>query len=139
MFFSVSNNETQRTLDISPDSVTIIVKDIVQDLTISSLELPIAAFNTLIDQRQQFLENQLARLPISPNQQGTWEMQDEVRASVGDHDVSQSSFPVTWMTFSSIRRIRTLTWMQCIDQALILPSLRHCLKTFLLLEAQTTP
>ena len=49
MFFSVSNNETQWTLDFSPDSVTIIVKDMVQDLTISSLELPIAAFNSLIN------------------------------------------------------------------------------------------
>ena len=28
-----------------------------------------------------------------PNQQGTWEMQDEVRASVGDHDVSSNFDP----------------------------------------------
>ena len=93
MFFSVSNNGTQWTLDFSPDSVTIIVKDMVQDLTISSLELPIAAFNSLINQRQQFLDNHLARVPITPNQQGTWEMQDEVRASVGDHDVSSDFVP----------------------------------------------
>ena len=66
MSFSVSNNGTQWTLDFSPDSVTIIVKDMVQDLTISSLELPIAAFNTLINQRQQFLDNHLARVPITP-------------------------------------------------------------------------
>ena len=93
MFFSVSNTGTQWTLDFSPDSVTIIVNDIVQDLTISYLELPIAAFNTLINQRQQFLENHLARVPITPNQQGTWEMQDEARASVGDHDVSSDFVP----------------------------------------------
>ena len=67
------------------------MKDIV--LTILSLELPIAAFNSLINQRQQFLENHLARAPIMPNQQGTWEMQDEVRASVGDHDVSSNFDP----------------------------------------------
>ena len=93
MFFSVSNNGTQWTLDFSPDSVTIIVKDMVKDLTISSLELPIAAFNSLINQRQQFLDNHLARVPITPNQQGTWEMQDEVRASVGDHDVISDFVP----------------------------------------------
>ena len=52
MFFSVSDNATQWTLDFSPDSVTVIVGVIVQDLTISSLELPIAAFNSLINQRQ---------------------------------------------------------------------------------------
>ena len=93
MFFSVSNNGTQWTLDFSLDSVTIIVKDMVQDVTISSLELPIAAFNSLRNQRQQFLENHLARVPITPNKQGTWEMQDEVLASVGDHDVSSDFVP----------------------------------------------
>ena len=93
MYFSVSNNGTHWTLDFSPDSVTIIVKDMVQDFTISSLELPIAAFHSLMNQRQQFLDNHLARVPITPNQQGTWEMQDEVRASVGDHDVSSDFVP----------------------------------------------
>ena len=47
----------------------------------------------MINQRQQFLDNHLARFPITPNQQGTWEMQDEVRASVGDHDVSSDFVP----------------------------------------------
>ena len=93
MFFSVSNNGTQWTLDFSPDSVTIIVKDMVHDLTLSSVELPIAAFNPLINQRQQFLDHRLARVPITPNQQGTGEMQDEVRDSVGDHDVSSDFVP----------------------------------------------
>ena len=64
-----------------------------QDLTICSLELLIAAFNSLINQRQQFLDNHLARVIITPNQQGTWEMQDEVRASVGDHNVSSDFVP----------------------------------------------
>ena len=90
---SVSNNGTQWTPDFSPDSVTIIVKDMVQDLTISSLEIPIAAFNSLINQRQQFLDNHLARVPITPNHQGTWEMQDEVRASVRDRNVSSDFVP----------------------------------------------
>ena len=93
MYYSVSSNGTLWTLDFSPDSVTIIVKDIVQDLTIASLELPIAAFNSSINQRQQFLDIHLARVPITPNQQGTWEMQDEVRASVVDHDVSSNFVP----------------------------------------------
>ena len=106
MFFSVSHNETQWTLDFLPDSVTIIVKDKVQDLTISCLELLIAAFNSLMNQRQQFLDNHLAGIPITTNQQGTWEMQDEVRASVGDHDVSSDFVPRDW-TMNKIKRMST--------------------------------
>ena len=85
MLFSVSNNGIHSTRDFS---ATIIVKDIVQDLKTSSLELPIAASNSLINQKQQFPDNHLARVLITPDQQSTWYMQDEVRASAGDHDVS---------------------------------------------------
>ena len=34
-------------------------------------------------QRQQFLNNHLARDPVTPNQQGTLEMRDEILPSVG--------------------------------------------------------
>ena len=114
------------------------MKDIVQELTVSSLELPIAKFNFLINQRQQLLDNHLARAPITPNQQGTWEMQDEVRASIGGHDVSSDFVP------SDLDDIQ-LHWgnpsveMEAVYRpGLDTPSLRHCLKPFLQLEAQTT-
>ena len=46
-------------------------EDIVQDKTVSSLELSIAAFNPLINQKQPFLDSHLARVLITPNQQAT--------------------------------------------------------------------
>ena len=36
-----------------------------------------------MSQRQQFLNNHLARVPVTPNQQGSHEMRDEVLSSVG--------------------------------------------------------
>ena len=37
----------------------------------------------MLSQRQQFLNNHLARVPIIPHQQGTHEMKDEVLSTVG--------------------------------------------------------
>ena len=36
-----------------------------------------------MSQRQQFLNNHIARVPVTPNQQGTQEMRDEILSSVG--------------------------------------------------------
>ena len=69
MIFSVSNNGIQYTLDFGPDSVTISVNDLVQNLTISSQEIPLAAWQLLLSQRQEFSNNYLPRVPITPNQQ----------------------------------------------------------------------
>ena len=52
-------------------------------MTISSQEIPLAAWSLLLSQRQQFLNNHLARVPVTPNQQGTHEMRDEVFSIVG--------------------------------------------------------
>ena len=41
--FTVSNNGTQRILDFFRDSVVLSVKDLQENLTISSLEIPLAA------------------------------------------------------------------------------------------------
>ena len=95
MIFTVSNNGIQWTLNFGPDSVTIAVNDLNQSITISSQEIPLAAWQLLLSQRQQFLENHLSRVPITPNQQGTMEMRDEVLSSVGAQDLDTSSYQVS--------------------------------------------
>ena len=95
MIFSVSSDGIQWTLDFGPDSVTIAVNDLDQIKTISSQEIPLAAWHLLLSQRQQFLDNHLARVPITPNQQGTIEMRREVLFSVGAQDLDTSSYQLT--------------------------------------------
>ena len=95
MIFSVTNDGIQWTLDFGPDSVTIAVNDLKQNITISSQEIPLAAWQLLLCQRQNFLNNHRARVPITPNQEGTMEMRDEVLASVGAQDLDTSSYQVS--------------------------------------------
>ena len=59
MIFSVSNDGIQWTLDFGPDSVTIAVNDLDQKLPISSQEIPLAAWQLPLSQRQDFLDNHL--------------------------------------------------------------------------------
>ena len=92
MIFSVSNKGIQWSLDFGPDSVTIAVNDLDQNMTISSQEIPLAAWQLLLSQKQDFLNNHLARVPITPNQEGTMEMRDEVLSSVGAQDLDTSSY-----------------------------------------------
>ena len=95
MIFSVSNEGIQWTLDFGPDSVTIGVNHLDQNLTISSQEIPLAAWQLLLSERQDFLKNHLARVPITPNQEGTMEIRDEVLSSVGAQDLDTSSYQVS--------------------------------------------
>ena len=95
MIFSVSNDGIQWTLDFGPDSVIFEVNDLVQNITISSQEKPLAAWQLLLSQRQEFLDNHLSRVPITSNQQGTMEMRDEVLSSVGAQDLDTSSYQVS--------------------------------------------
>ena len=95
MIFSVSNDGIQWTLDFCSDSVTIAVNDLDQNITISSKEIPLAAWQLLLSQRQDFLDNHLSRVPITPNQEGTMEIRDEVLSSVGAQDLDTSSYQVT--------------------------------------------
>ena len=83
MIFSVSNDGIEWSLDFGPDSVTLTVKDLVQEKTISSAEILLAPWSLLLSQIQQFLNNHLARFPVTPNQKGSHEMRDEVLSSVG--------------------------------------------------------
>ena len=92
MIFTVSNDGIQWTLDFGPGSVTIAEIDLDQNITISSQEIPLAAWQLLLSQRQEFLNNQLPRVPITPNQEGTMEMREEVLSSVGAQDMDTSSY-----------------------------------------------
>ena len=83
MTFSVSNDGIEWSLEFGPDSLTLTLKDLVPEMTISSQEIPLAAWSLLLSQRQQFLNNHLARVPVTPNQQRTHEKRDEVLSSVG--------------------------------------------------------
>ena len=73
MIFSVSNDGIQWTLDFGPHSVTTAVNDLDQNLTKSSQEIPLAAWQLLLPQRQGFLNNHLPRVPITENQEETME------------------------------------------------------------------
>ena len=95
MILSVSNNGIQWTLDFGPESVTIAVNVLDQNITISSEETPLAAWQLLLFQRQDFWDNHLARVPVTPNQQGTHENREEVLSSVGAQDLDTSSYQLT--------------------------------------------
>ena len=97
MIFSVSNDGIQWTLDFGPDSVTIAVNDLDQSVTISSQEIPVAAWQLLLSQTQDFLNNHLARVPITPDQEGTIEMREEVVSRVGAQDLDTSSYQVSYL------------------------------------------
>ena len=65
MVFSVSNDGIELSLETVTDSA---VKNFVEELTITSLESPLAAWSLLLSQRQEILNNHLARVPNTPNQ-----------------------------------------------------------------------
>ena len=67
--------------------MTLAVRNLVQGMTKSSQEIPQAAWSLLLSQRQQFLNNHQARVPVTPNHQGTHETTDEVISSVGAQDI----------------------------------------------------
>ena len=92
---TVSNNGTQWTLDFGPDSVALSVKDLDKNLKISSLEIPPAAWFCLLTQRQEFLDNNLPRVPITPNKQGTIEMREEVLSSVAARDTDTRGYELS--------------------------------------------
>ena len=95
MIFSASNDGIQSTLDFGPDSVTIAVNDLDQNKTMSSQQIPLAAWQLLLSQRQDFLNNHQARVPITPNQEGTIEMRKEVFSSAAVQELDSSSYQVS--------------------------------------------
>ena len=95
MFFSVSNDHFEWFLDFGSDSITLTVKDLAQETTIISQEIFSAAWSCLLSQKQDFLNNNLARVPNTPNQEETMVMRDEVLSSVGAQDVDTSEYRVS--------------------------------------------
>ena len=95
MFFAVFNDGIQWTLDFGLDSVLIAKNELDQIITISSQERPLGAWQLLLSQRQNSLNNHLARVPITPNQEGTIETREEVLPSVGAQDLDTSSYQVS--------------------------------------------
>ena len=92
--FSESPTKESSGLDFSPDSVTIAVIDLVQNITMSSEETRLAAWQLLLSQRQDFLDNHLPRVSITQTQEGAKKMRDEILSSVGAQDVDTSSYQV---------------------------------------------
>ena len=64
-------------------------------MSISSQEVLLAAWSLLLSQIQIFLNNDIARVPIFPNQEGIIEMRDEVLSSVGADDMDTSWYEVS--------------------------------------------
>ena len=95
MQFVVSNNGTQWILDFGPDSVVSSVKDLNENLTISSPEIPVAAWSLLLPQRQDYLNNHMPRVRITPNQLGTFELREEVFSIVGAQDTDTSGYELS--------------------------------------------
>ena len=95
MIFSVSNDGVQWILDFAPDSVTIALNDLVQNIKMSSQETPLAAWQLLLSQMQEFLDIHLPQLPVTQNQEGTMEVRDEVLSNVGAQDLDTSSYQVS--------------------------------------------
>ena len=93
--FTVSNNGFQWTMDFGPDSVVLSLNNLDENLTISPVKIPLAVWSLLLSQRQEFLDNHLLRVPISPNQQETIEMREEVLSSVGAQDTDTRGYELS--------------------------------------------
>ena len=93
--YTISNNGTQWIVDFDLDSDVLSVKDLDENLTVSSLEFPLAAWSLLLYQRQQFLDNHLPRVHITPNQQGTFEKREKVLFSVGAQDTDTRGYELS--------------------------------------------
>ena len=68
MIFAVFNEGAQWSLDLGPHSVILTVENLIQEKTISSQEIALPAWNLLLFQRQEFLDNDLLPMPVTPNQ-----------------------------------------------------------------------
>ena len=95
MIFLGSNDGIWRILVFGIDSVTTALNDLDQKLTISSQEIPLAAWQLLLSHRQFFLDSHLPRVLITQSNEGAMEMKDEVLSCVRAQDLDTSSYRVT--------------------------------------------
>ena len=92
MILSVFNDGIRWSFDFGPDSVTLTVKHLVREITRYTQKIPLPTGSLLLSQRQDFINNHLARVPISPNQEVTKGLRDEVFSSVGAQDNDKSRY-----------------------------------------------
>ena len=95
MIFSVSNNGFEWSIDFGPDSVTLNVKDLVHEMTMRSKGNPLASKSLLLSQGQEFLKHHPAQFLVTPKQEGTVDMKDEVLSSVRAQNMDTSGYHVS--------------------------------------------
>ena len=95
MIFSVSNDGVECSVDFGPVSVTLTVKDLVQEMTKISQEFSLTAWSLFFFKRYQFFDNHLALVPVTLNQQGRHEMKDEVLSSLSAQGMDTSGYQVS--------------------------------------------
>ena len=111
-------------------------------MTIYSQESPLAAWSLLLSRRQQFLNNHLARVPVTPNQQGTHEMREEVFSSVGAHEGLDTSGYQVSADLDDVEfywEKDQLDVDAVLDPTLVSPFQQHCLTTRRWKVRQKTP
>ena len=64
-------------------------------MTISSYEIPLAAWSFLLSLIPDFLNSHLTRVPKTPNQEGTKEMRNKVLSSVDAQDKDKNRYQVS--------------------------------------------
>ena len=94
MQFTVPNNGTKWTEDFCLDSVVLSVKDLNENLTIISQETPLTAWFVAVPNTRIY-DNHLPRDAITPNQQGTIEMREELLFSVGAQDKDRRGYELS--------------------------------------------
>ena len=95
MIFSVSKDGFEQSLVFGPDSMTLTVENRVHERTKGSPEILLSAWSLMLSERQQFLNNHLAQIRVTPNQQGSHGMRDGVLSSVGAQDMDKSEYQVS--------------------------------------------
>ena len=118
------------------------VKDLVQEMTISSQEKPLTTWSLFLPQRQEFLNlnNHLGQVSVTPNQQGTHEMSDEVLSSVGAQDMDTIGYQASDLDDLEFYWENDQLHVDVVlDPALILPFHQQRLKTWRWETQQKTP
>ena len=70
LFFSFSCDSIEWSLNIGPDSVTLTVKDIVQEMTRKTQKIPLADWSLLLSEGQEILNNYTVPVLIAPTRKG---------------------------------------------------------------------
>ena len=64
-------------------------------MTICSQENTLVALSLLLSEKQNFYNNHLAQVPITPNHEGTIEIWDVVLPKVGAQDMDKKGYQVS--------------------------------------------